>query len=104
VEQSGGRIGAGTGAPAIPHFAPQRRGRLSPCSSEVLVAGYLLTRLELLGMRPARAVAVSAVLRSSSHLHQGTGPFIGNVIMGVIFGTLFARWRRTNPMIIAHTR
>jgi hypothetical protein len=23
--------------------------------------------------------------------------------MGVIFGTLFVRWRRTNPMIIAHT-
>jgi uncharacterized protein len=23
--------------------------------------------------------------------------------MGVIFGTLFLRWRRTNPMIIAHT-
>ena len=59
--------------------------------------------LELLGFRPARAVAVSAVLRGSYHLHQGTGPFIANVIMGVIFGTLFMRWRRTNPMIIAHT-
>ena len=23
--------------------------------------------------------------------------------MGVIFGTLFVRWRRANPMIIAHT-
>jgi hypothetical protein len=23
--------------------------------------------------------------------------------MGVIFGTLFLRWQRTNPMIIAHT-
>jgi membrane protease YdiL (CAAX protease family) len=72
-------------------------------NEEVLVVGYLLTRLELLGFRPARAVAVSAVLRGSYHLHQGIGPFIGNVIMGVIFGTLFVRWRRTNPMIIAHT-
>jgi uncharacterized membrane protein len=25
-----------------------------------------------------------------------------NVILGVIFGVLFLRWRRTNPMIIAH--
>ena len=49
------------------------------------------------------AVAVSAVLRGSYHLHQGFGPFFGNVVMGVIFGTLFIRWRRTNPMIIAHT-
>jgi membrane protease YdiL (CAAX protease family) len=72
-------------------------------NEEVLVVGYLLTRLELLGFRPARAVTVSAVLRGSYHPHQGIGPFIGNVIMGAIFGTLFMRWRRTNPMIIAHT-
>jgi membrane protease YdiL (CAAX protease family) len=70
---------------------------------EVLVVGYLISRLRLLGLRPATAVAISAVLRGSYHLHQGFGPFIGNVIIGVIFGTLFLRWRRTNPMIIAHT-
>jgi membrane protease YdiL (CAAX protease family) len=70
---------------------------------EVLVVGYLISRLRLLGLRPATAVAVSAVLRGSYHLHQGFGPFIGNVVMGVLFGALFVRWRRTNPMIIAHT-
>jgi membrane protease YdiL (CAAX protease family) len=70
---------------------------------EVLVVGYLLSRLRLLSVGPAYAVAISAVLRGSYHLHQGIGPFIGNVIMGVIFGVLFLRWQRTNPMIIAHT-
>jgi membrane protease YdiL (CAAX protease family) len=70
---------------------------------EVLVTGYLLTRLRKLGVRPARAVAISAVLRGSYHLYQGFGGFIGNAIMGVIFGTLFLRWRRATPMIIAHT-
>ena len=70
---------------------------------EVLVVGYLLSRLRLLGVSPAWAVAIAAVLRGSYHLHQGIGPFIGNVIMGVLFGVLFLRWRRTNPMIIAHT-
>jgi membrane protease YdiL (CAAX protease family) len=70
---------------------------------EVLVIGYLLSRLRMLGISPASAVAISAVLRGSYHLYQGIGPFIGNVIMGVIFGTLFFRWRRTNPMIVAHT-
>jgi membrane protease YdiL (CAAX protease family) len=69
---------------------------------EVLVVGYLLSRLRMLGMRPAYAVAISAVLRGSYHLHQGIGPFFGNVIMGVIFGVLFLRWQRVNPMIIAH--
>jgi len=72
-------------------------------NEEVLVVGYLLTRLRLLGLRPAAAVAVSAVLRGFYHLHQGFGPFLGNVAMGVVFGALFIRWRRTNPMIIAHT-
>jgi membrane protease YdiL (CAAX protease family) len=70
---------------------------------EVLVVGYLLSRLRMLGISSASAVAISAVLRGSYHLYQGIGPFIGNVIMGVVFGTLFLRWRRTNPMIIAHT-
>jgi membrane protease YdiL (CAAX protease family) len=72
-------------------------------NEEVLVVGYLISRLRLLGVRPAPAIAISAVLRGSYHLHQGIGPFIGNVIMGVIFGALFLRWRRANPMIIAHT-
>lgn len=70
---------------------------------EVLVVGYLLSRLRLLGVSPAACVTISAILRGSYHLYQGIGPFIGNAIMGVLFGTLFLRWRRTNPMIIAHT-
>ncbi len=70
---------------------------------EVLVTGYLLTRLRKLGVRPWRAVAVSATLRGSYHLYQGLGGFFGNAVMGIIFGTLFLRWRRATPMIIAHT-
>lgn len=70
---------------------------------EVLVTGYLLTRLRKLGVNPWGAVAISATLRGSYHLYQGFGGFIGNAIMGVIFGTLFLRWRRATPMIIAHT-
>ena len=70
---------------------------------EVLVTGYLLTRLRRLGVNPWAAVAISATLRGSYHLYQGFGGFVGNAIMGVIFGTLFLRWRRVTPMIIAHT-
>jgi membrane protease YdiL (CAAX protease family) len=39
---------------------------------EVLVVGYLLSRLRLLGVSPAWAVAIGAVLRGSYHLHQET--------------------------------
>ncbi len=70
---------------------------------EVLVLGYLLTRLERLGVRPGRAIAISATLRGSYHLYQGLGGFFGNAVMGVIFGVLFYRWRRAAPMVVAHT-
>ena len=70
---------------------------------EVLVTGYLLTRLRKLGMRPGYAIAISATLRGSYHLYQGFGGFAGNAAMGVIFAVLFLRWRRATPMIIAHT-
>lgn len=70
---------------------------------EIVVLGYLLNRLDQLGMRPSRAIALSAVLRGSYHLYQGFGGFIGNAIMGVIFGILYKRWGRVTPMIIAHT-
>jgi len=70
---------------------------------EVLVTGYLLTRLRKLGVRPEYAILISATLRGSYHLYQGFGGFLGNAVMGVIFGTLFLRWRRVTPMIIAHT-
>jgi membrane protease YdiL (CAAX protease family) len=70
---------------------------------EIVVLGYLLNRLDQLGMRPSRAIALSAVLRGSYHLYQGFGGFIGNAIMGVIFGILYKRWGRVTPMLIAHT-
>jgi membrane protease YdiL (CAAX protease family) len=70
---------------------------------EILVAGYLLHRLDQLGWAPHRAVAASALLRGSYHLYQGVGGFVGNVIMGVIFGKLYQRWGRVGPLIVAHT-
>ena len=69
---------------------------------EVVVLGYLMSRLDRLGVRPRWAIAISAVIRGSYHLYQGIGGFIGNAVMGTIFGILFRRWRRVTPMIIAH--
>src|SRR3954451_6016137 len=69
---------------------------------EVIVVGYLLSRLDLLGVRPARAIALSAVIRGSYHLYQGVGAFIGNAVMGLIFGYLYRRWGRVMPLLIAH--
>jgi uncharacterized protein len=70
---------------------------------EVVVVGYLLTRLRDLGMRTWHAVAASALLRGSYHLYQGVGGFLGNAIMGVVFALFYLRTRRLLPLIIAHT-
>jgi membrane protease YdiL (CAAX protease family) len=69
---------------------------------EVVVLGYLIHRLQQLGWKPRTAIVASAVLRGSYQLYQGFGGFVGNVVMGLLFGWLFVRWRRTTPMIVAH--
>ena len=70
---------------------------------EVIVVGYLLSRLDMLGVKPGRAIAISAVIRGSYHLYQGAGAFVGNAAMGVIFGLFYKRYGRVTPLIIAHT-
>ncbi|RVX40604.1 CAAX prenyl protease-like protein [Nonomuraea polychroma] len=70
---------------------------------EVLVAGYLLHRLGQAGWGPWKAIAVSSLLRGSYHLYQGFGGFVGNVVMGVVFGRLYQRWGRAMPLVVAHT-
>lgn len=69
---------------------------------EVIVLGYLLRRLDQLRVPPRVAIAISALLRGSYHLYQGFGGFVGNVVMGVLFGYLFRRWGRCMPMVVAH--
>lgn len=69
---------------------------------EVIVVGYLLDRLGRFGWSVPLAIFTSSVLRGSYHLYQGFGPFIGNVIMGVIFALIYTRTRRLLPLVIAH--
>lgn len=69
---------------------------------EVVVLGYLIHRLGQIGWSSRSSIAASALLRGSYHLYQGFGGFAGNLVMGVLFGWLFTRWRRTTPFVIAH--
>ncbi|MGG5175576.1 CPBP family intramembrane glutamic endopeptidase [Pseudarthrobacter sp. J1763] len=69
---------------------------------EVIVVGYLLARWEKLGWRVPAAIIVSSLLRGSYHLYQGFGPFIGNVVMGLLFAWLYSRQCRLVPLLVAH--
>ena len=70
---------------------------------EVVMLGYLFTRLRQQGLHWAVVIAASALVRGSYHLYQGFGGFVGNAIMGAIFGLIVLRWRRVMPLVVAHT-
>jgi membrane protease YdiL (CAAX protease family) len=70
---------------------------------EVVVIGFLFTRLAELRWRPIAIIITSALLRGGYHLYQGFGGFAGNAIMGVVFGLIYLRWKRVGPLIVAHT-
>jgi CAAX protease family protein len=71
-------------------------------TEEVIAVGYLFTRLRELGVGPWATIVASALLRGTYHLYQGFGAFVGNAVMGVVFGWAYTRWGRTMPLVIAH--
>lgn len=69
---------------------------------EVIVVGYLMTRLTDLSVRPWTILLTSALLRGSYHLYQGVPMALGNVAMGVVCAVWFRRTGRVGPLIAAH--
>jgi membrane protease YdiL (CAAX protease family) len=51
---------------------------------------------------PWVAIVVSAVIRGAYHLYQGFGGFVGNIVMGLVFGWMYKRWGRVMPLVVAH--
>lgn len=70
---------------------------------EVVAVGYLMERLRELRWSTPAIIATSALLRGTYHLYQGWGPFVGNVVMGVVFAEYYRRRRRVMPLVVAHT-
>jgi membrane protease YdiL (CAAX protease family) len=72
-------------------------------AEEALVIGFLLTRLRQLQVDENVSLLGAAVLRGSYHLYQGFGGFVGNLIMGLVFGRVWQRTNRLWPLVLAHT-
>jgi membrane protease YdiL (CAAX protease family) len=70
---------------------------------EVLVVGYLMTRLSDLRLSVPTIIITSAVLRGAYHLYQGWPMALGNVVMGLVFAWAYHRTGRLLPMIAAHS-
>jgi len=69
---------------------------------ELIVVAYFFDRFRRLGVGPVATIVSSALLRGSYHLYQGFGGFIGNVVMGLVFGWAYQRYGRSLPLIVAH--
>ncbi|WP_425452833.1 CPBP family intramembrane glutamic endopeptidase [Citricoccus muralis] len=53
-------------------------------------------------LHPVTVLVACAVLRGAYHLYQGVGPGVGNLLMGLVFGAVYLRYRRVMPLVIAH--
>lgn len=69
---------------------------------EVIMLAFLFAYGKALRLSPWVMIIGSAVVRGSYHLYQGVGPFIGNALMGVIFGWFYLKYGRVMPLVIAH--
>ena len=69
---------------------------------EVVMLGYLFTRWRQSGGGVVGVLIGSALVRGGYHLYQGFGGFIGNAVMGVLFGLIYLRTRRVMPLVICH--
>jgi membrane protease YdiL (CAAX protease family) len=70
-------------------------------TEEVLVNGYLLTRLHQLGWAPWPAFALSLALRTSYHVYYGLG-FLLTIPFGWLVTRSFQKHGRLNRPIAAH--
>ena len=69
---------------------------------EVVVVAFLTDRLTRIGWSWPVVLVVTALFRGSYHLYQGIGPFLGNVVMGLVFAELYRRTGRVMPLVVAH--
>lgn len=69
---------------------------------EVVMIGFWFTRAVQLRWATWLVIGSSALVRGSYHLYQGFGGFVGNVVMGVVFGLVYQRTKRIGPLVVAH--
>ncbi len=74
---------------------------ITAIAEEVLVNGYLITRLGQFGWTPKSALVLSLSLRTSYHVYYGLG-FLLTVPFGYFVTRSFQKHRRLNRSIAAH--
>ncbi|MDA1231325.1 MAG: type II CAAX endopeptidase family protein [Planctomycetota bacterium] len=71
-------------------------------AEELVVRGYLLSRIERLFKSTWLAVGITSLLFASYHLYQGVGSMICIGVLGLVYGIAFCVSRRFWPLAVAH--
>ena len=71
-------------------------------AEEVVMVAYLITRLRHLGWSENSSLLAQALLRGAYHLYQGLGGFVGNIVMGLVFGRVWQHTGRLWMLVGAH--
>jgi membrane protease YdiL (CAAX protease family) len=74
---------------------------ITAVTEEVLVNGYLITRLEQLGWTPRASLTLSLVLRTSYHVYYGLG-FLLTIPFGFFVTRSFQKHHKLSRPIMAH--
>ena len=69
---------------------------------EVVMIGFWFVRGRQLDWPVWVVLVSSAVVRGSYHLYQGFGGFAGNIVMGLVFGLAYLKFKRVGPLVVAH--
>ena len=69
---------------------------------EIVMIGFWFVRGRQLNWPIWVVLVSSAVVRGSYHLYQGFGGFVGNVVMGLVFGLAYLKFKRVGPLVVAH--
>lgn len=69
---------------------------------EVVVCGYLITRLRQVGWSDRKAVSTSTAVRASYHVHGGVFLVCFTVVFGLVLGRFYEKTHRLSVVVMTH--
>jgi uncharacterized protein len=73
---------------------------INPVFEELMEVGYFVHTLKQYGMWPS--VLASAFFRAFLHAYTGFNMVVSILLLGLIFGLAYWRWRQLWPLMVAH--
>ncbi len=75
---------------------------LNPFCEELLIRGYLQTRLKQMGRGPVLQISISVLVQTAYHLYQGFLNCLGLAFIFLVFAVFYQRTKRLWPVLFGH--